>query len=165
MTVKTPLGDYKVPGGPGVDEATLKTIADETGGAFWLAESAEKLHEIYKEIDRLERTEIESVRHIDYAERFAAVCSGCPGVADPGAGPCQHRFQEDSMSGIRFENPDMLQLLWLLPVLLGVAVYRFHKKDQALRRFAEIALLERINQSVSRASQWWKAVLVIAAAF
>jgi Ca-activated chloride channel homolog len=71
VTLKTPLGDYKVPGGPGVDEATLKAIAVETGGAFWLAESAEKLHEIYKEIDKLERTEIESVRHIDYAERFA----------------------------------------------------------------------------------------------
>lgn len=71
MTIKTPLGDYKVPGGPGVDEATLNGIAEETGGAFWLAESADKLHEIYKEIDKLERTEIESVRHIDYAERFA----------------------------------------------------------------------------------------------
>jgi Ca-activated chloride channel homolog len=70
VTVKTPFGDYKVPGGPGVDEATLKTIADETGGSFWLAESADRLHQIYKEIDRLERTEIESVRHIDYAERF-----------------------------------------------------------------------------------------------
>ena len=54
-----------------MDEATLKAIAGETGGAFWLAESAEKLHEIYREIDKLERTEIESVRHIDYAERFA----------------------------------------------------------------------------------------------
>lgn len=71
VTIKTPLGDYKMPGGPGVDEATLKAIAGETGGAFWLAESADKLHEIYREIDKLERTEIESVRHIDYAERFA----------------------------------------------------------------------------------------------
>jgi Ca-activated chloride channel homolog len=70
VTIKTPLGDYKMPGGPGVDEATLKAVARETGGAFWLAESAEKLHEIYKEIDKLERTEIESVHHIDYAERF-----------------------------------------------------------------------------------------------
>lgn len=70
VTIKTPLGDYKVPGGPGVDEATLKTLAGETGGAFWLAESAEKLHEIYREIDKLERAEIESIRHIDYAERF-----------------------------------------------------------------------------------------------
>jgi Ca-activated chloride channel homolog len=71
VTIRTPFGDYKAPGGPGVDEPTLKAIADETGGAFWLAESAEKLHQIYKEIDKLERTEIESVRHIDYAERFA----------------------------------------------------------------------------------------------
>jgi Ca-activated chloride channel homolog len=67
------------------------------------------------------------------------------------------------MNGIRFENADMLQLLWLMPVLLGVAVYRFHKKDQALKEFAEVALIERINLSVSRRSQWWKAVLVIIA--
>lgn len=67
------------------------------------------------------------------------------------------------MNGIRLENPDILQLLWLLPMLLGVAAFRFHKKDRALRRFAEIALLERINQSVSRARQWWKTVLVVTA--
>ena len=70
VTIRTPLGNYKVPGDPGVDEGTLKAIADETGGAFWVAESAGKLHEIYGEIDKLEKTEIESVRHIDYAERF-----------------------------------------------------------------------------------------------
>jgi Ca-activated chloride channel homolog len=64
------------------------------------------------------------------------------------------------LNGIRFENPDMLQLLWLLPVISLIAVYRFHKKDQALRKFAETGLLERINLSVSRASQWWKVVLV-----
>jgi Ca-activated chloride channel homolog len=69
------------------------------------------------------------------------------------------------MSSIRFENMEMLQLLWLLPVLLGVAAYRFHKKNQALVRFAEMALLEHINQSVSRARQWWKVVMVVAAAF
>lgn len=66
------------------------------------------------------------------------------------------------MSPIRLENPEALHLLWLLPLLLGVAAYRFHKKDQALRAFAEKALLERINRSVSRVRQWWKAVLVFA---
>lgn len=67
------------------------------------------------------------------------------------------------MSSVRFESADMLQLLWLLPVFLGVAVYRFKKKDQALLRFADSGLLDRINQSMSRGRQWWKAVLVVAA--
>ena len=67
------------------------------------------------------------------------------------------------MSSVRFESPDTLQLLWILPVLLGVAAYRFRKKDQALLKFAEIGLIERINQAVSRARQWWKVVLVVAA--
>jgi Ca-activated chloride channel homolog len=67
------------------------------------------------------------------------------------------------VNGIRFENPELLQLLWFLPVLLGVAAFRFHKKDRALRKFAEAALLERINLSVSRARQWCKTLLVITA--
>jgi len=67
------------------------------------------------------------------------------------------------MSSVRFESADMLQFLWLLPVLLGIAAYRFHKKDQALLKFAESSLLMRINQSVSRARQWWKTLLVAAA--
>jgi Ca-activated chloride channel family protein len=70
MTVQTPLGDYRVPAGPGVDEPTLKAIAAETGGAYWMAESAGELREIYKEIDKLERTEIESTHYVDYSEKF-----------------------------------------------------------------------------------------------
>jgi Ca-activated chloride channel homolog len=63
----------------------------------------------------------------------------------------------------RFENPDMLQLLWLVPVLAALALYGFFRKDQALKAFAETALLERMSQSVSRAKQWCKALLVIMA--
>ena len=70
MAVQTPFGEYKVPAGPGVDEATLKGIAEETGGAYWLAESADKLEAVYREIDRMEKTEIEAIRYQDYMERF-----------------------------------------------------------------------------------------------
>lgn len=71
MTIQTPLGSYKVPGGPGVDEATLQAIARETGGAYWPAESADQLRAVYQEIDRLEKTEIQALRYTDYAEKFA----------------------------------------------------------------------------------------------
>ncbi len=67
------------------------------------------------------------------------------------------------MTSPRFESPEMLHLLWLLPVLFGIVLYRFRRKDQALLRFAEAGLIERINRSVSRARQWWKNVLVVAA--
>jgi Ca-activated chloride channel family protein len=69
------------------------------------------------------------------------------------------------MSEIHFQNAAMLHLLWLLPVLLGLAVYRFYRKDQALRKFAETRLLERINLAVSRARQWWKVLLIVMAFF
>ena len=67
------------------------------------------------------------------------------------------------MNTVHFESAEMLQLLWLLPLFFGVAVYRFKKKDQALLEFAESGLLGRINQSVSRARQWGKVLLVVAA--
>ncbi|MBU0966716.1 MAG: VWA domain-containing protein [Proteobacteria bacterium] len=54
----------------GVDKKTLKEIADTTGGIFRMASDADSLRTIYGEIDRLEKSEIESVRHIDYAEHF-----------------------------------------------------------------------------------------------
>ena len=78
-TVKTLFGQFKVPTGGGVDEKTLQRVADITGGVFRLGENEESLREIYEEIDRLEKSEIETVRYIDYRELFvpfalAAMC-------------------------------------------------------------------------------------------
>lgn len=67
------------------------------------------------------------------------------------------------MNLFRFENPGMLQLLWLLPAIVGIAVFKFRRKDAALAGFAEQTLLPRINQAVSRSRQWWKDVLIVAA--
>lgn len=54
----------------GVDRKTLQAIAETTGGIFRMAADADTLRAIYAEIDRLEKSEIESIRHIDYAEHF-----------------------------------------------------------------------------------------------
>ncbi len=56
--------------GGGVDETTLRRVAQITGGRFFLAESAEGLQKVYAEIDRLERSEIETMRYLDYREVF-----------------------------------------------------------------------------------------------
>ena len=67
------------------------------------------------------------------------------------------------MNLLRLENPGMLQLLWLFPVLVGIAIYKFRRKDAAIAGFAEQTLLTRINQAVSRTRQWWKEILILAA--
>lgn len=69
-TVNTPFGNYKVGMGSGVDERTLQEVAEITGGMYRLADDAETLRGVYKEIDELERSEIESVRFMDYREVF-----------------------------------------------------------------------------------------------
>ena len=69
-SIQTLFGTYKVPTGRGFDEGLLKQIAEETGGIYQRADSAEALAAVYAEIDRLERTEIEAIRYREYRELF-----------------------------------------------------------------------------------------------
>ncbi len=69
-SIQTPFGTYKVPSRQRVDTSTLETIAEKTGGFFRKAENTEALIDIYKEIDAMEKSEIESIRFVDYRESF-----------------------------------------------------------------------------------------------
>jgi len=53
-----------------IDEALLKDIAEMTGGLYFRATDNEKLEEIYAEINKLERTEIEEIKYYSYDEKF-----------------------------------------------------------------------------------------------
>jgi Ca-activated chloride channel family protein len=53
-----------------IDEATLKSIADVTGGQYYRATDTESLRTVYKDIDRLEKTKIEETGYREYKELF-----------------------------------------------------------------------------------------------
>lgn len=53
-----------------IDEALLKEIAKKTGGKYFRATNNKKLQEIYAEINKLEKTEIEEFRYYNYDEKF-----------------------------------------------------------------------------------------------
>ncbi|WP_190810177.1 VWA domain-containing protein [Flagellimonas sp. S3867] len=53
-----------------IDENLLKEIADVTGGKYFRATDNEKLEEIYDEINKLEKTEIEEFKYYKYEEKF-----------------------------------------------------------------------------------------------
>ncbi len=53
-----------------IDEDLLKEIADETGGKYFRATNNKKLEEIYDEINKLEKTEIEEFKYYNYQEKF-----------------------------------------------------------------------------------------------
>ena len=55
---------------PGVDTRSLNYISEKTGGRFFLASSDNAMVDIYREIDQLEKSEVESVKYTEYAERF-----------------------------------------------------------------------------------------------
>ena len=54
----------------------LRGVAAVTGGAYREADDAHALREIYQEIDRLEKTSVESVSYTDYDEKFTPWAAG-----------------------------------------------------------------------------------------
>ncbi|MBH50082.1 MAG: aerotolerance regulator BatA [Candidatus Marinimicrobia bacterium] len=54
-----------------IDEKTLQEIANRTNGKYFRALDEESLEDIYKEIDQLERTEIEVKQYTQYRELYA----------------------------------------------------------------------------------------------
>jgi len=69
--ISTPLGNYRqaIPL-PQMDTRPLQELANRTGGLFRLASDAQSLQAVYEEIDRLERSEVESVRYVNYKELY-----------------------------------------------------------------------------------------------
>ena len=53
-----------------IDEDLLNEIAESTGGQYFRATDNEKLEEIYEEINKLEKTEIEEFKYYRYEEKF-----------------------------------------------------------------------------------------------
>ena len=59
--------------GTALDEQTLEDVAQTTGGRYFNVRDQSGLKRVYEEIDRLERTEVSTQRHVSYKERFGAV--------------------------------------------------------------------------------------------
>jgi Ca-activated chloride channel family protein len=53
-----------------IDEATLRQVADLTGGRYFRATDKNKLEEIYSEIDRLEKTRMKVTEHSRREEKY-----------------------------------------------------------------------------------------------
>lgn len=53
-----------------VDEDTLTKIANMTGGKYYRADSSEMMGKIYADIDRLEKTDAEVKKYVQYSEFF-----------------------------------------------------------------------------------------------
>ena len=53
-----------------IDELLLKEIANKTGGLYFRATDARRLQEIYDEINKLEKTEIEEIKFYNYNEKY-----------------------------------------------------------------------------------------------
>lgn len=53
-----------------IDEDLLKEIAEATGGLYFRATNNKKLEDIYNEINKLEKTEVEERKYYNYEEKY-----------------------------------------------------------------------------------------------
>jgi Ca-activated chloride channel family protein len=54
-----------------IDEVTLRRMAELTGGAYFRATDRQELVEIYRRIDEMEKSKVESETFVEYSDRFA----------------------------------------------------------------------------------------------
>jgi Ca-activated chloride channel family protein len=81
VRVDDPLfGPRMVPRKSDLDEATLRAIADGTGGRYFNAVSTDALKKVYEEIDELEKSEIEATRFYQWEETFQPLALSALGL-------------------------------------------------------------------------------------
>ena len=56
-----------------IDEDLLKEIADATGGKYFRATNNKKLAEIYEEINKLEKTDIEEIKYYVLSRKVSTI--------------------------------------------------------------------------------------------
>lgn len=56
-----------------LDEPTLRAMAETTEGLYFRATSAEALKDIYKQIDKLEKTEIKGIEYTEYTDHYISL--------------------------------------------------------------------------------------------
>ncbi len=71
ITVNTPFGETRIPSRSEMNSGELEKISAATGGIFRKAEDGNSLREIYREIDALEKSEVESLLYTDYKEAYS----------------------------------------------------------------------------------------------
>jgi Ca-activated chloride channel homolog len=62
---------------------------------------------------------------------------------------------------MRFASPNAFWLLFLIPMLAAFFVYAYRKKGRTLRRFAQVEMLKRMTDGISRGRQVFKSCLLL----
>ncbi len=64
---------------------------------------------------------------------------------------------------MKFAVPELIHLLWGIPILIVFYIFVFARKDKAMKKFGNPVLLRRMSPSASRPVEKLKAVLLISA--
>jgi len=65
------------------------------------------------------------------------------------------------MNGTRLQNIEMLNLLWIVPILWAIFFFGWKKRTKALRIFIDSGLLDRMHLTVHNRRRYLKAALIL----
>ena len=130
MPIRRPNGTVRLrPMRVEIDEKTLETIAERTGGLYYNARNVEGLEKAYAAIDKLEKVEITEVRYLEYTHHFGWFTLAAL-LALTLSASLRHLVQGDSMNQLVFVAPHYVHVLWLIAAIAGALWWL----DRRLRR-------------------------------
>ena len=127
-----------------IDEASLKQIAEKTGGKYFRAVDKESLATIYRDIDALERTEVTEVKYLQYAEHFPYLVGAGLSLLALRHAPQRFPVPETAMNEFRFAEPGWIHLLWLIAAIAGALVFLEFRGRSVLERFVSRIMQPRL---------------------
>lgn len=68
------------------------------------------------------------------------------------------------MNGIRLQHIEMLNLMWVIPVIWAMFFFGWKKRTRALRMFIDAGLIERMQTSTGNGRRYLKAALILVSA-
>ena len=132
-----------------IDEKLLKEIASETGGKYFRATNNKKLEDIYDEIDKLEKTEIEEFKYYNYEEKFRPLVLLALGLLVLEFFASTHLSKNFYIIMFQLEEDIWF---WLLLIPLGMLLLFLWTqlwKKRTKRKFSDLKLLKRLSPDQS----------------
>ena len=164
MPVRRPNGTVRLrPMKVEIDEKTLESIAERTGGMYYNARNVQGLEKAYAAIDKLEKVEITEVRYLEYTHHFgwftlAALLALALSELARGT------WLRDSMSQLVFEAPHYIHGLWLVAAIAGALWWLDRRLRRDTLEWIAPQLRARLIRSTTPAQRALRIVLLALAA-
>ena len=136
-----------------IDEETLQNIATVTDGKYFRATNNSKLKEIYKDIDKLEKSKIEVTEFHKRSEEFNKFA--IPALLLLVLGFILENLFKTINIMLRYGNVEFLYILAIIPLLIIVCTYFFNKwQKKSISKFGDPDIVSQLMKDYSSSRKY-----------